>query len=668
MAPDLPVLAHSRYFCLRLFSRAVLLCCAILAAGPAQSAVIELESGATSVPVGRNLSVFEDKTAQLDIEAMASTLYAGRYEPVARERPNYGFRRSALWFRLQVDFRQVAGHEWHLVESHPLIDELTFFLPEEDGRWKAIRMGDELPFASRPYALREFVLPVPRRLIDESGGPVTVYVRVAGMGALNVDLRLVNAQGLAESSSNQAWGFGLFYGALLIMFGYNLFLYFSTQERAQRHYIVFLGGFILLFFSLNGFGLQYLWPDRPAINGWFPVFTCISIWGALQFTRSFLDIRRDNPGVDTAFRVMTHAVWVIFFLGLLLPRHWAYILGTVMPLFFALMVFAAGVFRLRQNYAPARLFVTAWALLLAGSVLLPLANLGLLPINFITEYASQFGVVMQVLLLSVALGERMKLLKQENERIQQESHRKLAATFAELKSLDADKMRFLNYLSHELNTPLNWMSAARHAGATPSAESVRDMLEMVETGQQRMMDLVAIVMRYFDLAAEDPSRISTGSVAPMWLVDELLRGKAAEISAQGVTVSNRVPPDLIVQANEQRLRRILECLIDNAIHFSPAGQEVVIEGNLETYGTRGAITVTDHGSGIDPEQRAHIFEPFFMVGSQHREGGFGLSLATSRLLAVNMGGDIRVRSEGRGTGAAFTLVLPTGASAANRPA
>lgn len=645
-------------------ARALFLLFLWLSAATATAGVLAPQQGMSQLPVGLDMEFFEDDSALLDIAAVGSAAHAADFRPVDRARPNYGFRRSALWFRLQLDFSGVPGEQWHLVENHPLIDELTFYLPRDDGGWDAVQMGDTLPFAARPYALREFVLPIPPALMAAERQPLTVYVRVAGMGALNVDLRLANAQGLAESTSRQMWGFGLFYGALLVMFAYNVFLYATTRERTQRHYLLFLGALIMLFFSINGFGLEYLWPDLPEANGWFPVFTCLAVWGGLQFTRSFLDLRADSARADDVFRWMAHGVLLVFLLGLLLPRHWAYVLGTVLPLFFALVMFAAGVRRMRQGYAPARLFVTAWVVLLLGSVLLPLANLGALPINVFTTYSPQFGAVLLVLLLSVALGQRMQMLERENEVIRAEAHQRLSQMFSELSARDADKTRFLNYLSHELNTPLHWMSSARLVDGSVDASR---MLASVEAGQQRMIDLVAIVMRYFDLAAEDPSRVAVTSIAPMWLVDDILRDKADAIAEKDLRVGNFVPADLVVLASEPRLRRILEVYIDNAIHFSNAGGEIAVDGLLQADGARAALRVRDQGRGVEPEQRPHLFEPFFMVGSQHRDGGFGLNLATARALAANMGGEVRLESEGRGSGATFSVILPTATSSADHP-
>ncbi len=631
----------------------------------AAAAPLVLTPGIHDYPLATSMDMLEDTTAALDIAAVSSGLYAERFRPVGATGTSYGFRRSALWFRIQLDFRAVDGHEWHLLEANPAIDQMSIYLPagpDGQGGWSKVVMGDALPFSARPYALREFVLPFPYRLTTDDAQPTTIFVRIAGNGALHTDLRVVSTQGLAERISAQQWGFGLFYGALLVMFLYNLFLYLSTREQTQFFYILFLGGFTLLFFNLNGFGLQYLWPIFPRVNGWFPAFTCIAMWGALQFTRNFLDIRRAGAHMlwmDTGLRWMTTAVVAVFFLGLLLPRQWAYMLATGLPIFFGIIMFAAGMMRLRQGYRPARLFVAGWGVLLVGAVLLPMANFGILPVNDLTKYSPHMGAVMQAVLLSLALGDRMNFLRAESERIEQETHHKLEQMFAQLQHLDADKLRFLQYLSHELNTPLNWMSATRNVDAEKVSPELRRMMDAVESGQQRMIDLVGVVMRYFDLAGEDLTTIPMAPTAPMWLVDELLRERAPVIAEKKLTVHNRVPADLVVLANEQRLRRVLGYLVDNAIDFSNTGQEIELIGSTEAEGTRGLVTVRDHGRGISThEQINRLFDPFFMVGSRHRDGGFGLSLATAKLLITHMGGDIRAHSAGSGQGAEFSVVLP----------
>lgn len=626
--------------------------------------VLKVRADAAGYPLGLAMDMLEDEPALLDIAAVSSSMYADRFRPVGRERPNFGFTRSAMWFRLQADFSAAAGQEWYLVEAHPILDNVTFYLPDGRGGWQATTMGDTLPFSARLFPVREFVVPVPQSLLRDASQPLTFYVRVAGQGAMNVDLRLVQGRGLAAQVSDQSWALGLFYGALLVMLLYNLILYASSRDRLQAYYLLFLGAFLLLFMGLNGVGLQYAWPDWPEINAWFPLFTCVAMWGGLQFTRVFLDTRAAVPRTDRLLRLMAHAALVFFLLVLVLPRHWTFVLGTILPMVFGVVMLVVGINRMRRGFGPARLFVAGWSVLLLGTVLLPLANLGVLPVNALTTWSPQVGVVLLMVMLSLAQGDRLRLLKQENERLQRESTGKLEAMFGRLRELDADKSRFLQYLGHELKAPGTWLPAGSNSEAASPA--LRAAFDAVESGQQRLIDLVGTVMSYFDLAGEDPLQVVVAPVAPMWLVDDILRERRPETARRNLKIHNRVPADLVVLAGERRLRRAFSLIIDNAIGFSEDGQEIEIVGGTETYGKHGFITVRDQGRGIAPDHLARLFEPFFMQGGQRRDGGFGLSLAIARLLVTHMQGDIRVHSDGRGHGAAFTVILPT-ASAQSLP-
>lgn len=634
--------------------------CLMLLAADVRSGVLVPGPEAGDLAAGPAMDMLVDRTGVLGIPEASSPLYADRYRPVGDERINEGFTRDALWFRIRLDLS--AGHDrrWYLVEGNPLLDELTLFMPDGAGGWQSLRLGDSRPFRDRPLALREQVMPLPPALAtgDE---PVTLYLRAAGEGALNLAPRLMDDRALAERVSVQQWAFGLFYGAMAILFLYNLLVYLVARERAQWHYCVWLGGFILLFLSLNGVGLQYLWPGLPQVNGWFPLFTGIALVGALGFTRLFLELDRDTPRLANAFGVLVKVIVGLMVVGVLLPRQWSYVLGNLLPLVFAVVMLAAGIWRLRQGYRPARLFVAGWGVLLLGAMLLPLGALGLLPLNAVTQYSTQYGAVLQGILLSLALGDRLRLLKQENERIQFESRERLEAMFRQLSALDADKLRFLQYLGRELNAPVGWLGSAAVSGA--DGPQVRALVDSVEAGRQRMMDLVATVLRYFDLAAEQPGKSPVAPMAPMWLVDALLREQAPLLEARRLRVVNRVPAELVVNAHEGRYRRALATLIDNAIRFSEDGGEIEIIGGTETYGRDGYVAVRDQGRGIAPDHLPHLFEPFFNGGSRHRDGGFGLSLAIARLLARHMGGELRASSPGRGQGATFTLVMPLAAVA-----
>lgn len=626
--------------------------------GTARAESLIVVDGRHDYPVGMAMEWLQDELASLDIDAVASARYEDRFHPVGGDQLNVGFTRSVLWVRLNVDFGAGAGRNWHLVEGNAMLDELTLYAPGGDDGWHRVDLGDTLPFAARPYSLRDFVFPLPPST-TAGDGPMTFYLRVAGQGALNLAPRLMDAQALAERTSRQQWGFGLFYGAMGILLIYNLFLYLTARERTQLDYCIWLGGFTLLFVSLNGIGLQYIWTGLPAVNGFFPLFAGVAILGALQFTRGFLGLSQASPGLDVSFLWLSRSVLALMVIGLFLPRQWFYILGNLMPLLFAVLMLAVGILRLRQGYRPARLFVAGWGVLLVGAILLPLASLGLLPMNTLTMYSPQFGAVLQGVLLSLALGDRLRLLKHENERLATDSREKLEEMFRQLAGQDADKLRFLQYLGRELNAPVDWSGGT---GADSEARA-KAVVEAADASRQRLMDLMDTVLRYFRVAGEDPGSVPSVPVAPMWLVDDLIRERRAVIDSRRLTIRNRVPAELAVLAGERRLRCILDGLIDNAVNHSEDGGEIEITGGTQDNGRAGWIAVRDQGGGIDADRLASLFEPFFTGATRHAvrgngQGGFGLSLPIARRMAANMGGDIRVYSAGRGQGAALTVILP----------
>jgi signal transduction histidine kinase len=111
----------------------------------------------------------------------------------------------------------------------------------------------------------------------------------------------------------------------------------------------------------------------------------------------------------------------------------------------------------------------------------------------------------------------------------------------------------------------------------------------------------------------------------------------------------------LVRGDRDRLRQVLTNLLDNAVKYSPAGEEVEVEALAEN--GRISVEVRDRGPGVAPEHQALIFEKFGRVSGEHAKPGTGLGLFIARSIAQAHGGSLEVHSR-PGRGAAFTLELP----------
>jgi signal transduction histidine kinase len=236
-----------------------------------------------------------------------------------------------------------------------------------------------------------------------------------------------------------------------------------------------------------------------------------------------------------------------------------------------------------------------------------------------------------------------------------EAQRSTAEELRRLSSLRAD---FVSLVSHELRSPM----AAVIGAARTLQERWRSLnpdqrdsfLALIADETNRLAALVGDVL--------DSSRIDAGTFSYSFDdvdIAELVREAAAmaDFGADDVSVRAIVNGSLPhVRGDRARLRQVLTNLIENAVKYSPAGDEVVVRATADNGAIR--IEVTDNGPGIPPEHQRLIFEKF---GRANVPGGSkpgtGLGLFIARSIAEAHGGTLDVSSAPR-QGATFALALP----------
>src|SRR5690606_26807757 len=372
--------------------------------------------------------------------------------------------------------------------------------------------------------------------------------------------------------------FGLFYGALLVMLVYSLVLYLSVRDVAYLWYILFLGAFILCFVNINGLGLQYLWRNMPRLNEGYPVFAVFGMLALVQYSRAFLDLANQHAGYERYLQRVLYAFIAALLAAFVLPAPWSYHLSTVVVLVTVLSLNWIGIGIWRRGYRAARFYVAAWSLFMFGLFVFFLDNVGWIPHTGLSNYSPHIGSAWAVVLLSLALGERIKILEAERDALERRNHETLQRHFEEVQRLDRDKMVFLEYLSHELNTPLNWLASAQMLEAGKLPRELEEAVDMVHKGQDRLQGMVSVSLRYFELSSRQQLPVLT-PCAPMWKLDRLLRdeSRAALMQAREIRLINRIPADLCVEACDAELSEVLGILLDNAIQFSEDGSEVRAE-------------------------------------------------------------------------------------------
>ena len=391
-----------------------LISAAFLCAGASVAAgvvVVPIDSDAARLADA--VQVLEDPTRQLDLDAVAR-LPSRAWSAPAESPLDFGISTSTWWLRVQLRNPSDAERVERLLEiTSPRQDEIELMLVRGNGIVQRFPVtGDRHPFAQRPLSHRNPVFPV----AIEPQETVKVYVRVASHDGLNQPMALIpwTREAFAAHAQAQSLLYGLYFGGLLALLVYNLFLFASARVAGLGAYAAYLGALLTWTATFNGFTFQYLLPAHPALVNLLLVLSSAAcfVTGVLFVVR-YLPTRREAPrwhALLIALAVADTAAAVPALFGHFL---WAYLF--IVPLGCATAAAGLGValrFVLRGN-RPARYLLASWLVMGLGVAVYLLSMLSLLPPSAGTDAVAmiQGGLAFEVLVLAFGLADAVNAQK-----------------------------------------------------------------------------------------------------------------------------------------------------------------------------------------------------------------------------------------------------------------
>lgn len=256
--------------------------------------------------------------------------------------------------------------------------------------------------------------------------------------------------------------------------------------------------------------------------------------------------------------------------------------------------------------------------------------------------------------LRVAAGERQAALPEPRGREVRLLTRALESMRRELEQRHQLET-FVADLSHELKNPIASIRASAEVlelGAADDPVTARRFAGRIGESAAKLgaltQDLLALVRLEARGTEKPASRVDLAQLAR-----EAVEACAAQAAVKPVSLRVNGPESAPVRGDAVWLRRALENLIANAVHYTPAGAEVRVELTSGLAGTE--VRVSDRGPGVDPAVQARLFERF--VTTRHGDGGTGLGLAIVRAVAELHGGRALLHKSDA-QGAVFALWLP----------
>lgn len=629
----------------------------------APSMALELDSFPGGLVPGTALVLFEDSEGDLEFdEARLRLDSAGQYW-VAPGHPNLGYRRSALWVRVDLSNRYAEPREWVAFTNFANLDRVDLYFQDASGQWQQQSAGSSLPFRARDLMHRSINFLIPVR----PGEAQSIYFRVETTGSLQFPLQLVDRDQFVVAAQSSLFAGGMYLGLMLMIAMYSVTVWHASKEESFILFalIVILGGLYSL--TSQGLAYQYLWPESPEwarrATGFFTLI--ISAIGVL-FVRSFLGLRSLRAQLNLWAAIFAAFCLAAAFIGLLLPTAVSNRLALFLAAVFTVLVTVIGIVAKRQDVRGAGFFMYAWVIMLVGVLLELVQRVGVIVPPLLAYHGVQLASVAAITVLALGLSDRLQGLMDGYRTAQEDLLKANQLKIEALQQADNVKEEFIANVSHELRTPLTGIIGlaeillADRDGKLNSYQ--RETLTLMRVSAQRLASLVNDVI--------DFSAIKDGRLSLNWKEVDLKHVCALVIKMTRPLigdkpiklVENYPAGPILVEGDEDRLQQVLFNLVANAVKFTPHGSVTI---TVEVLDLDVRVSVRDTGMGISMAEQKNIFNRFYQVDSDETRqvGGTGLGLSISQRLLELHGSELVLRSSpGVGSQFYFDLSLKQGSS------
>jgi signal transduction histidine kinase len=612
-----------------------------------KAGTIALKNAHRAYDLSKDMQILVDEPATLTFrDVLKRTANFKRMEqPVL----NLGPSDVAVWVRFEL--RNDVGKEWFLHIGAPFLAEIDLYRIYGREGFVHSQLSSARPFAERPILTTQMILPMNVAV----GKTEVYYMRVRSNSVLRVPLEVATMQYLfEESQSADIWN-GMYFGLILALVLYNLFVFISLRERAYLYYVVYVFDIALNISYTKGYFLQFVVPGFPQANhsNFTGSIACIFL---LLFTRAFLNtglrVRHSRKIENGLFLLCVICiamslygqmlsgfilVWVIsllVILYILIASAIVVLKGFKPARFFMLIPGIQSEDALRCGFKPARIFLFGFFILSVGIIVYALKDQAILPQNWFTENAYILGSALEAIILSYALAKKLHIYKREKEESQLEaltqatlfSHQLIESQENERKRVAAE---LHDSLGQSLGMVKNKVLMLRRDIEKPLAKEkhIADLEKMVGENIQEVRN-ISYNLRplHLDLLGITQS------------VNSLLED-VMESGTLNVVTDIQLFDNMLSKSNEINVFRIIQECFNNIVKHAEATEARI---RIRQYERELTITIEDNGIGMQECK----------VG----KGGFGLLGIKERLNILH--GKMEITSnQPHGTILNFTILI-----------
>lgn len=370
----------------------------------AQNGIILHDSISSRSVLAEEKALFVDSTANLTRWQLTDKLFT---DEVVSSNEDMS---AAYWYKFTIENKSKTN-SWIIEFRDPHVSEVELY-KGKDLLYPST--GSTRNFDTKDYKHKNHTFGLNLPLNEQT----TFYVRLKSGYHSDLSFLIKSHKEFSEYALVEYYILGLFYGVLAILAIYNLILYFSIKEKTYLFYVAYIFCAALHTFSEDGLGFQFIWPDYPIINkivdhSSFPLLLITF----LLYSNSFTELSKRAPKT-WKWVIVSTSVYLLGFLYFNFLGAWnaaiffIYIIPYLVTYYAAIKIY-------KQGFKPARFFVMGFSIVLLSFVVFFLRVFLSLPGNIFTVYIFNFGFVLEAIILSYALGDKIRITKEISETAQE---------------------------------------------------------------------------------------------------------------------------------------------------------------------------------------------------------------------------------------------------------
>lgn len=619
--------------------------------------------------------------AQIDQadESAAIQIAQSELQPLSKQSPPFSDGKNH-WLKIELLNEVPDNFEWvfhfslipteieyySFVGNRDVIKGKTgFFTPPAERSFKPRMKGNYCKLALPP------------------GEKVTVLFRIRsdriGMGP-KFETTLSGATFFYDDLKTYKQNNGLYVGFILLIFIYNLFLFFLARDKAYIYYSTYL--FTLTFFTVYNTGdladwlTETLYPTMPQRLAYFKLSTYFIIISYLAFLRYFLEMKKTFPKWNQFFQWVSIGSLVALVVDAILitTTNYNYTSADIVTVGYTvvfLIATTAFLFPLSKSTDYKKYFIIGGFAAMGIGAVFTIIN-RYQTVDFST-LPFRLGTVIEVIIFSLGLAYRQR----EAERQKQEAHFELERSkihqeqkekeAARLEDLAENKNRFYTNIAHEFRTPLTVIMGVSkqlendqiNRDLSPSQKlPIKEGHALIQRNGEQLLQQINQLL---DLSKLDSKTLKVDytqtDVVPY--LSYLTESFSSISQSKNINLLfESEVSSLLMDIDESKLQMILNNLLSNALKFTAEGGEVklLLRKTERSESSWLKLEVIDNGIGIAAHELPQVFDRYFQSDSISK-GGSGIGLALTKELVELLEGSISVVSE-KAKGTTFAIYLP----------